>query len=357
MSFNFVLGPHVGELINHCNFNQYPYTIYQEDNFPEDSWYLVGITFFDFALDQFSNISSTIIAALKQHRIRVLFYYHEGDNPMHIKTRLDKLCVQHGLPLTCYRFVSGNTEADSIENFIYFPDHELLFQRQNNAAVPAEIHCRPREKEFTALSRTHKNWRASVMSDLHRKGFLSNSYWSYRTDITIDQDINPLHGRFFPGLLEYTETFLKGAPYVCDDLSADQQNNHKLTNLEHYNNAYCNIVLETFIDIENSSGTFVSEKIFKPIKNGQPFVVVGPSGTLQCLRDLGYRTFDHAIDNSYDHETLIAMRWFKAITAINKVRNQDLNLWYQQCQDDLEHNQQLFLSSKYNRLNMLRKKL
>ena len=77
---------------------------------------------------------------------------------------------------------------------------------------------------------------------------------------------------------------------------------------------------QTFIDIENSLGTFVSEKIFKPIKNGQPFVVVGPRGTLQCLRDLGYRTFDYAIDNSYDCEKNIAMRWFKAITSINKIR-------------------------------------
>lgn len=357
MSFNFVVSSQPGELINHCNFNQYPYTVYHEDNFPEDSWYLIGISFFDFTLDQFTNISNTILEALKKKRIRILFYYHEGDNPHDIKHRLDKLCNLHQLPTDCYRFVSGNTQADQIENFAYFPDHELLFQRQNNAVAPVAIHNQPREKEFTALSRTHKSWRAFVMSDLHRQGIINNSYWSYRTDVTIDQDDNPLQGRFFPGLAEYTEKFLQGAPYVCDTLSVEQQNNHKLVNQEHYSNSYCNIVLETFIDIANCGGTFLTEKTFKPIKNGQPFVVVGPPNTLALLKELGYRTFDHAIDNSYDSEMNIAMRWFKLINAIKKIQAQDLNIWYDSCQEDLEHNQRLFLSSKYNRLNMLRKKL
>ena len=30
---------------------------------------------------------------------------------------------------------------------------------------------------------------------------------------------------------------------------------------------------------------------------------MGPAGSLATLRNLGYRTFDHAIDNSYDLET------------------------------------------------------
>lgn len=357
MSFNFVVSSHPGELVNHCEFNKYPYAVYQEDSFPNNSWYLIGIKFFDFTQDQFANISDTVIQALKEQRIRVLFYYHEGDNPYDIKRRLDELCSLHSLPTDCYRFVSGNTQADQIENFAYFPDHELLFQRQNNAAEYAKIHTRPRQKDFTALSRTHKKWRATVMSDLHRQGVLNNSYWSYRTDVPVDHDSDPFNLKFFPGLKEYTEQFVNGAPYVCDDMSAEEQNNHKLTNLEHYDNSYCNIVLETFIDIESSGGTFLTEKTFKPIKNGQPFIVVGPKGTLQCLRDLGYRTFDHAIDNRYDLEQNITMRWFWIVNAVKQLHSQDLKEWYAKCLEDLTHNQQLFLSSKYDRLNMLRKKL
>jgi hypothetical protein len=42
--------------------------------------------------------------------LRVLFYYHEGDNPARIKNRLDEL-QQSLLPPNCYVFVSGNTAA------------------------------------------------------------------------------------------------------------------------------------------------------------------------------------------------------------------------------------------------------
>lgn len=353
MSFNFVLSPRACELVNHCEFNQYPYRLHSELDYPPGSFYLVGVDFFNFSIDWFAELGSGILADLRQGRIRVLFYYHEGDSPATIKQRLDQLCQRYELPVDCYRFVSGNTAAGSIPGFVYFPDHELLFQRQNHQQAAVDIHTDPRDRDFTALSRTHKNWRATIMADLHRRGLLRNSYWSYRTDVNVDQDASPIFLKFFPGLEEYTQEFLAGSPYVCDVLSPDQHNNHKLTNTEFYNNAYCNIVLETFFDIEQSGGTFVTEKIFKPIKNGQPFVVAGPAGTLQCLRELGYRTFDHAIDNQYDHEEDHSMRWFRLVVAIKQLRDQDWVSWYQSCLADLEHNQQLFLSSKYNRLNML----
>ena len=41
----------------------------------------------------------------------------------------------------------------------------------------------------------------------------------------------------------------------------------------------------------------LTEKTFKPIKHGQLFFVAGPAGSLQALRDMGYRTFDHVLDN------------------------------------------------------------
>jgi hypothetical protein len=357
MSFKFVPSDCPGELINHCDFVQYPYELYTLQNFPNNSWYLCGVTFFDHQHDQFNNIDPLVIQALREQRIKVLFYYHEGDDPSKIKQQLDHLCQLHQLPSDCYRFVSGNTQASKLAGFVYFADHELLFQRQNNQIPAVEFHDRPRTKQFTALSRTHKHWRATVMSDLVRKNILNNSYWSYRTDVAVDNDINPLSLSMFPGLEQHTENFLQGSPYVCDDLDIDQQNNHKIAWQQHHDNAYCNIVLETFFDIDNSGGTFLSEKTFKPIKNAQPFVIAGPQGTLQCLRDLGYRTFDHAIDNSYDLEPDHSQRWFKLVTAINRIKKHNMHDWYIMCKSDILHNQQLFLTSKYNRLNMLHKQL
>ena len=43
----------------------------------------------------------------------------------------------------------------------------------------------------------------------------------------------------------------------------------------------------------------VTDKVFKPIVNLQPFIYVASYGGLQHIRDLGYHTFDF-IDESYD---------------------------------------------------------
>jgi hypothetical protein len=44
----------------------------------------------------------------------------------------------------------------------------------------------------------------------------------------------------------------------------------------------------------------LTEKTFKPIALGMPFVVVGTQGSLKYLRSYGFRTFAHLWDESYD---------------------------------------------------------
>ena len=125
----------------------------------------------------------------------------------------------------------------------------------------------------------------------------------------------------------------------------------------HYTDSYCNIVLETHFDADQSGGAFLTEKTFKAIKHGQPFVVVGCAGSLAALRKLGYRTFDHAIDNSYDAVIDNTQRWTAIKAAIIKLKSQDLHAWFESCRNDIEHNQQLFCSTKADRLNTLLERL
>ena len=44
----------------------------------------------------------------------------------------------------------------------------------------------------------------------------------------------------------------------------------------------------------------LTEKTFKPIALGMPFVIVGTQGSLEYLRSYGFRTFGHIWDESYD---------------------------------------------------------
>jgi hypothetical protein len=194
------------------------------------------------------------------------------------------------------------------------------------------------------------------MADMHRQGLLNNSYWSYCETGELGTD-NPIEIDSIPDLRRDTMSFLAGAPYTSDHLDQAQRNNHSETESKYHANSYCNIVMETHFDADQSGGAFLTEKTFKPIKHAQPFVIVGAPGSLQALRNLGYRTFDHCIDNSYDLETDNTNRWIKVRRAIEQIKCQNLDKWFKTCRADIEHNQQVFLESKYNRLNTLHDKL
>ncbi len=74
---------------------------YITDPIPERALYPVGLAFFDFKIDYFAMMSDRVRELLRSRRMRVIFYYHEGDNPAHERTRLNDLCVGHELPTDC----------------------------------------------------------------------------------------------------------------------------------------------------------------------------------------------------------------------------------------------------------------
>jgi hypothetical protein len=340
------------ELYEHFNTHNIDYTLTESTDY--NAYYSIGLGFFNFEIDYFALLSKSVLSRVKSGQIRVLFYYHEGDNPHRIKVRLDMLCSTHNLDTNCYKFISGNTEADNIKNFIYFPDHELLYWHRNQAAAATAIHTNNRPYDFTILSRTHKWWRATVMTDLHYAGILDKCQWSYNTDISLSEPVsdNPIES----GTLELNEAmdeFLSKGPYTCDTLTADQHNDHHIIETDHYTKSYCNIILETHFDADGSGGAFLTEKTFKAIKHGQPFIIVGCPGSLAALRELGYKTFDHAIDNGYDIIQDNTQRWLAIKAAISKLKSQDLDIWFNSCRSDVTHNQHLFCSSKTDRLNTL----
>ena len=343
------------ELHEHCVTHDFAFDIDTVSHIQgTDYFYTIGLGFFDFNIDYFDLVPEQVF----QQGLTVLFYYHEGDNPARIKQRLDQLCYLHGLDIDCYLFVSGNTAADKIKNFAWFPDHELLYWHRNQAVPATPIHWDHRPYRFTILNRSHKWWRATVMADLDRHGVLDVSQWSYNTNVTVGDDPadNPIEIDSLE-LRDDVEQFMARGPYCCDDLTADQHNDHHLHVPEHYTYSYCHIVIETHFDTDQSGGAFLTEKTFKPIKHGQPFVIVGAPGTLQALRDLGYRTFDQVIDNSYDLELNNTRRWQLARNAIIDIQRQDPDAWLRICREDIIHNQQHFLATKRDRLNTLYDKL
>lgn len=63
--------------------------------------------------------------------------------------------------------------------------------------------------------------------------------------------------------------------------------------------SYITIIPETHFDDEQET-IFISEKTFKVIASHQPFMILGNRGSLKKLKDMGYKTFQGLIDESYD---------------------------------------------------------
>lgn len=77
----------------------------------------------------------------------------------------------------------------------------------------------------------------------------------------------------------------------------DPQQNTNLDLLDWYDRFDIELVMETYC---RGSTFFPTEKIFRPIMAGKPFIVYGPKNFLQNLRQIGFETFSSAWDESYD---------------------------------------------------------
>jgi hypothetical protein len=337
----------------------FKFRAHQVESAPVGAWYPVALAWHDFECDYFALIPDATKHRIRQNHIRLLFYYHEGDHPGRIQQRFNQLCDAHSLPRSCYLFVSANSSADQYDNFWYFNDHEYFLSYINRRQHPVPVSADIRPYEFTALNRIHKWWRAVVMSDLNHRGVLERSLWSYNTQLTEDDrpEDNPIRIDCEPDLARIMHEFLDRGPYVCDDSDAAAHNDHRHINTDLYTQSYCHLVVETLFDVDQSGGSFLTEKTWKCMKFGQPFVIIGPAGSLEVLRRSGYRVFDHAIDNDYDTIEDNTERYLAVRQTIAKIQQQDMHAWYLKCLDDVRHNQWQFATKAQGTLDRLVKHL
>jgi hypothetical protein len=322
--------------------------------------YPISISFFDFDVDWFSLMSRTILESLQNAVLRLWFFYSEGDDPAKIQKHLYRLAKKYSIPSDQILFTSANTSADLLRNFNCFVDDELLFRARNRHCFPTLFHCAPRNRQFTALSRAHKWWRATTMARLWNQQLHAAGYFSYNNSIDIDDQCtdNPIELDQFGRLRQTVADFLQACPFTADEMTHVEHNDHSRFVEEHFAESYLNLVLETHLDVDQSGGAFLTEKTFKPIKHCQLFIIIGATGSIEKLKTMGYRTFDHVVDHSYDKESNNTRRWDMAMTEAERlIQDNRLHLMYQSCEADLVHNQNLFLASKADRLNTLLTKL
>lgn len=172
---------------------------------------------------------------------------------------------------------------------------------------------------------------------------LSEGKFSFIQKISKNQlqsNISSLLNDVNESIVEKIESIL---PYEIDTkfLKNEEKSHFGVNNnkKDWYSETYVNLVTETFF----GPNVFLSEKIFKPISNLQPFIVLGDYGTLAELKRLGFKTFEPFIDESYDNEMEAEQRIKKIEIEIKKLKDKsirEIHDWYYSIKDILIHNQQ-----------------
>jgi len=126
----------------------------------------------------------------------------------------------------------------------------------------------------------------------------------------------------------------------CSTSSADY-------NYADFINTEVSVVLETVVDDQR---IHLTEKTLRPIACGHPFILVAGPGSLQYVKDYGFKTFAPWIDESYDTEPNTLKRIEKiqqAMLQIKNLKGQEYKKFLTAVKSIAEFNKQHFFSDTF----------
>lgn len=190
---------------------------------------------------------------------------------------------------------------------------------------------------FDALLGSRRPHRDYVMLNATQSGLEQKSIFNYRT--------------VFPGNVidrqskEYAELFPEtdlNWPWISPNLNPAWEVASEIDNtlsfispIEIYRRCRYTIVTET---LSTGSQLFFSEKSMKALFNHRVFVMFAPPFFLQHLRELGFKTFDGIIDETYDTKVVDSRRFQMAMRQAHLLSWQDPDHIYALASGIVDHN-------------------
>lgn len=284
-----------------------------------------------------------------------------------LKENLEKLNTKYKVIDYSYNMIG---KAQEFYNTITYPDfsywgegsYEPQFgtiKPKKNSVVSSEEFLESigkDKKDFLLLNRHWKLHRLLLLSQLHKLGFENNLVsWDNQFAYQLDRNQFLKHDNNEEFLKLMTET-----SSLLDIQDLTKIAGFGFENKEIYLETYLSIVTESIFfqeDINFPSG-YLSEKIWKPIGHCQPFILAGPSKSLEHIRErFGYKTFHPYIDESYDNEDddLKRLQMIQIeIDKFSKKTKEEKDQFLNDVKDVCTFNQNLFLQyakNTYKKLN------
>lgn len=271
--------------------------------FGRNHLYIINVYSYSFFSDNldigFNCVSENYLNDIREGKSKIvmLFLYegYSGSKGNYDLEIIEKWRIDANLPVNSIYYVSGNLLCKQIveeKNLGYQGRPIQYFEPWNKYNENTIIDFKPvNEKNlYLTYNRNPRHHRVQLILNLLKhnifdRGLISLSELVYKTP----EDAN----------VEHVDFLKNNAPFVISEGCDLFFNMCCNITKEDYEKTFISMVTETLVD----EGTlFISEKIWKPIMVGHPFIVYGNLGTLKFLKSMGYRTFDKWINEEYDNE-------------------------------------------------------
>lgn len=155
------------------------------------------------------------------------------------------------------------------------------------------------------LITNNRQYRLFFIKQLIEKDLINYSYYSFNPDLNWTDNVK--QNNFF-NLTEKDFNILDRLKKNSYDNFGKSKHDREIINnsvplstvlpIDHLKETFLYVVLETCC-IENKK--HLTEKIFKPIAAGKPFILIGGYKNLEYIRNTGFETFGDLWDESYDN--------------------------------------------------------
>ena len=205
-----------------------------------------------------------------------------------------------------------------------------------------------RNKHFIFKIRRPRDHRLAFLYKIATDGLLEKADWSCLTPIQFDQNnVLATQNRYqFDFDSDKIAELCNNIPHTLDSEQGSTYNTVSAwtdATPDSHKNSYLYLCTETYTTGEYKS---LTEKVFKPIVNFQPFLFAAYPGALELLRSLGFKTFSPFIDESYDDEPDDIKRMGMIYAELNRIcsmSKEEIHDWYWEMEEILIHNHTHFL--------------
>jgi hypothetical protein len=208
--------------------------------------------------------------------------------------------------------------------------------------------------KFNNFNRRIRFHRAEVLYFLWKNNMIADNLISYDASLFLQGPIDDMKYRLedaeYNNFMDYIK---QTSPRIIDYENLDNVWGYGFENKEVYLNSLISIVSETLFYEESG---YLSEKIWKPIVHGHPFILIGPANSLKFLKEeFDFKTFHPIIDESYDLEENPKKRLeliFKEIIRLNNYSIEELKEMVKELLPAIHHNKKLMYDIGSKRISL-----